>query len=155
MIVKPFLLLFFPFLALSQNADVIFTNAKIWTVDPAMPEAQSVAVKGDKIVAVGTNAEMRPLTGPKTQIVDLGGRLMLPGFIDNHTHFSSGGFQLQSVDLRDATSEREFARRIKERASKYPKRWITGGDWDHDNWPGGNLPTKELVDEATPSTLFS
>jgi predicted amidohydrolase YtcJ len=117
-----------------------------------MPEAQSVAVKGDKIVGVGTNAEMRALAGPKTQVVDLGGRLMLPGFIDNHTHFSSGGFQLQSVDLRDAKSEKEFARRIKERASRYPKRWITGGDWDHDNWPGGNLPTKELVDGFTATT---
>ncbi len=151
---KPFLLLLFPFLAFSQIqvADVVFTNAKVWTVDPGKPVAQAVAVSGDRIIAVGTNAEIRSLAGPKTKITDIGGRLMLPGFIDNHTHFSSGGFQLQNVDLRDAASEREFARRIRERAERYPSRWITGGDWDHDNWPGGNLPTKELIDEVTPGT---
>ncbi|MEX2190955.1 MAG: amidohydrolase [Bacteroidota bacterium] len=151
---KLFPLLLLPILAFSQTpvADVVFTNGKIWTVDPAKPVAQAVAVQGDRIVAVGTNAEIRSLAGPKTQVIDLAGRLMLPGFIDNHTHFSSGGFQLQSVDLRDAANEREFARRIAERAKKYPNRWVTGGDWDHDNWPGGNLPTKELIDKATPAT---
>jgi len=77
---------------------------------------------------------------------------MLPGFIDNHTHFMSGGFQLQSVDLRNAKSEAEFAALIEARAEKYSTRWITGGDWDHDNWPGGNLPTKELIDRATART---
>jgi len=151
---KFLLLILFPALAFSQVqvADVVFTNVKVWTVDPGKPVAQSVAVRGDRIIAVGTQAEIRSVTGPKTTVIDLRGRLMLPGFIDNHTHFSSGGFQLQNVDLRDAVNENEFARRIKERAGKYPKRWITGGDWDHDNWPGGNLPTKELVDEATPAT---
>ncbi|MEX2115658.1 MAG: amidohydrolase [Bacteroidota bacterium] len=149
---KLLFLLLFPVLAFSQAADIVFTNAKVWTVDPAKPLAQAVALKGERIVGVGTSSEMRVLVSSQTQVIDLGGRLMLPGFIDNHTHFSSGGFQLQSVDLRDATSEKEFARRIRERAVKYQKRWITGGDWDHDNWPGGNLPTKELVDGFTPTT---
>ena len=77
---------------------------------------------------------------------------MLPGFIDDHAHFMGGGFQLQNLDLRDATDESEFARRIKERAARFPGQWITGGDWDHDNWPGGKLPTKELIDRYTETT---
>jgi len=136
----------------NQMADVVFTNGTVWTVNPAQPKAQAVAVLRDRILAVGSNAEIQKLTGPSTTVIDLGGRLMLPGFIDNHTHFSSGGFQLQNVDLRNAKSEKEFATLIRERAKKFPDRWVTGGDWDHDNWPGGNLPTKELIDGLTPNT---
>jgi predicted amidohydrolase YtcJ len=73
---------------------------------------------------------------------------MLPGFIDDHTHFVSGGFQLMSVDLRDAKTPDEFAKRIKEYADKNPGRWITGGDWDHELW-GGELPRKEWIDQFT------
>ncbi|HXG39195.1 MAG TPA: amidohydrolase [Bacteroidota bacterium] len=138
--------------AQEQLADVAFINAKIWTVDARKPEAEAVAVLGGKILAVGTNAEIKKHIGKTTKVVDVQGRRMLPGFIDNHTHFMSGGFQLQSVDLRYANNEEEFTRLIKERAEKYPGRWITGGDWDHDRWPGGRLPTKELIDRYTPNT---
>ncbi len=135
-----------------QLADIAFINAKIWTVDPRKPEAEAVAVLRGRILAVGTNAEIKKHIGTTTKVIDLHGKRMLPGFIDNHTHFLSGGFQLQSVDLRHATNEEEFARLIKERSEKYPGRWITGGDWDHDRWPGGKLPTKELIDRYTPNT---
>jgi hypothetical protein len=138
--------------AQSQIADVAFVNGTVWTVNPSQPKAEAVAVLGDRILAVGSNAEIRKFSGSSTKVVDLKGRLMLPGFIDNHTHFSSGGFQLQSVDLRSAKNEKEFAALIGERAKKYPKRWVTGGDWDHDSWPGGNLPAKELIDALTPGT---
>lgn len=136
----------------TPSADIVFVNGKVWTVDPSKPLAEAVAVAGERILAVGSNREINALKRKTTKVVDLKGRLMLPGFIDNHTHFSSGGFQLQSVDLRDAKSRREFAERIRERAEKYPQRWITGGDWDHDNWPGGDLPTKELIDAFTSQT---
>jgi predicted amidohydrolase YtcJ len=139
-------------LSQSQVADVLFVNGKLWTVDKAKPNAEAVAVLGGRVLAVGSNSEIRKFSGPQTHVVDLQGKRMLPGFIDNHTHFMSGGFQLQSVDLRNAKSETEFAALIKARAEKYPSSWITGGDWDHDNWPGGNLPTKELVDASTPRT---
>ncbi|HTY38058.1 MAG TPA: amidohydrolase [Bacteroidota bacterium] len=140
--------------ALSQTSivDVVFVNGAIWTVDKSMPNAEAVAVQGGRIVAVGSNEEIGKLAGAKTKRVDLHGKRMLPGFIDDHTHFMSGGFQLQSVDLRYAKSEQEFAALIKTRAVKNPGRWITGGDWDHDNWPGGNLPTKELIDRFTQQT---
>jgi len=130
------------------KADIIFINGKIWTVDKTKPTAQAVAVLGDKIIAVGTNAEVKKYADKNTKIVDLKGRLMLPGFIDDHTHFVSGGFQLMSVDLRDAKTPDEFAKRVKEYAEKNPGRWITGGDWDHELW-GGELPRKEWIDQFT------
>jgi predicted amidohydrolase YtcJ len=138
--------------AFTQYADLVFTGGRVWTVDAALPEAEAVAVRGDTIMAVGKDAAVRSLIGPRTTVVPLHGRLMLPGFIDDHTHFLSGGFQLQSIDLRYAKDEAEFAARIGQRAKAYPDRWVTGGDWDHDNWPGGKLPAKTLVDKVTPNT---
>jgi len=136
----------------AQQADRVFTNAKIWTVDPRNAEAEALAIAGGRILAVGSNAEVKKFIGSKTKVVDVEGKLMLPGFIDNHTHFMSGGFQLQNVDLRYSKDEADFARLVKERAEKKPGQWITGGDWDHDNWAGGKLPTKELIDQYTPTT---
>ena len=146
------LFLFIPTVCPAQFADIVFVNGTIWTVDDKRPTAEAVALLGDKILAVGTNSEMKALIGPATSVIDLKGKRMLPGFIDNHTHFMTGGFQLQSVDLRLAASEKEFASIIGARSALRPGKWITGGDWDHDNWPGGNLPTKELIDAATAST---
>ncbi|WP_047134625.1 amidohydrolase [Candidatus Kryptonium thompsonii] len=130
------------------KADLIFINGKIWTVDKAKPVAQAVAVLGDKIIAVGSNSEIKKYAGKNTKVVDLKKKLMLPGFIDDHTHFVSGGFQLMSVDLRTAKTPEEFALKIKEYAEKNPGRWITGGDWDHELW-GGELPRKEWIDKYT------
>jgi len=139
-------------MAQTQPADLVLRNGVVWTADPANPKAEGVVVRADRIAFVGTTEQVSAFIGPTTKVIDLKGRLLLPGFIDNHTHFMSGGFQLQSVDLRFASSESEFARLISERAERAPGEWITGGDWDHDNWPGGNLPTKELIDQATPNT---
>ena len=142
----------YPFLVFSQTADVVYTNAKVWTGDKSKPQAETIAIFNGKILAVGTHRTLEGYISPKTKIFDLHGKLLLPGFIDDHTHFMSGGFQLQSVNLRYADSEQEFSRLIKERTEKYPKRWITGGDWDHDRWKGGHLPTKELINNVTSST---
>jgi predicted amidohydrolase YtcJ len=136
----------------SQRADIVFTHAHIWTVDPALPTAEAVAVRDGKVIAVGTNDGITSHIGQGTKVIDVGGKLMLPGFIDDHAHFMSGGFQLQSIDLRYTKDESEFASRIQARAAQFPDRWITGGDWDHDNWPGGRLPTKDLIDAYTPRT---
>lgn len=147
------LVLLCPFLLFGQRyADAVYLNGKIWTVDPSRPEAEAVAVAGGRIIAVGSSKELRAYVGPKTQVTDLNKRRMLPGFIDNHTHFMSGGFQLQSVDLRSAKTEDEFAAIIKKRADERPSRWITGGDWDHDLWSSGKLPSKEMIDRFTPNT---
>jgi predicted amidohydrolase YtcJ len=134
-------------------ADLIITNANVWTVDKAHPKAQAVAVLGDRMVAVGSNSEVEAWRGEHTRVIDAGGKLLLPGFNDAHVHFVSGGSQLDSVQLNDATSAEEFARRIGERAKKTAKgEWILGGDWDETKWSPAQIPTKELIDPLTPGT---
>lgn len=133
--------------------DLIIFNAVIRTMDTSTPTAEAVAILGNHIVAVGASSEIKKLTGPKTRLIDAKKNLVIPGFNDSHTHFLSGGFQLSSVDLRDANTPAEFADRIRVFAGKIPKgRWITGGDWDHERWPDAKLPTKELIDGLTPET---
>jgi predicted amidohydrolase YtcJ len=134
-------------------ADLIITNAKIWTVDKARPNAEALAVLGERIVAVGSAAEVDAWHGPQTKVVDAQGKLLLPGFNDAHVHFVDGGDHLQEVQLKDAASPEEFARRIGERAKTTPKgEWLTGGDWDEQKWSPAALPTKELIDPVTPDT---
>jgi len=132
---------------------IVIINANLHTMDPSRPIAQAVAILGNRIVAVGSSEEMQKLAGSQTRVIDAQGQLVLPGFNDSHVHFLSGGFQLSSVDLRDANSPQEFAHRIREFAEKLPAgRWITGGDWDHERWPGAQLPTREMIDRFTPTT---
>jgi hypothetical protein len=139
------------FYAQNLTADLVVINANVRTFDKEKPKAQAIAVVGNKIVAVGTNNEIKRFTGKQTKLINAFGKLVVPGFNDSHVHFMEGGFQLSSVDLRDAKSPEEFTRIIKEFASKIPKgQWILGGNWDHENWTPNNLPTKELIDAATP-----
>jgi predicted amidohydrolase YtcJ len=134
-------------------ADLIIQNARVWTVDPSRPEADAVAVLGDRIVAVGSSAQVDSWRGPHTRVVDAAGKRLLPGFNDAHVHFADGGSQLDNVQLNDATSPQEFARRIRERAAKTAKgEWLLGGDWDETKWNPTEMPTKELIDSATPET---
>lgn len=133
------------------SADLIVTNARVWTVDKNFPEAQAVAVIGERIVDVGTTAQINVWRGPQTKVIDANGKLLLPGFNDSHLHFVSGGIQLDNVDLKDADTQQEFAKRIGDRARKIPKgEWILGGDWDDQRWNPAVLPTKQLVDAVTP-----
>jgi predicted amidohydrolase YtcJ len=134
-------------------ADLIVENAHIWTVDSALPEAEAVAILGDRIVAVGSTQQVDAWRGSNTRVVDAGGKRLLPGFNDAHVHFVDGGSQLDNVELNDATSAAEFARRIRERAAKTARgEWVLGGDWDETKWTPAELPTKELIDAATPET---
>jgi predicted amidohydrolase YtcJ len=135
------------------TADLIIINATVRTMDPGRPAAEAIAILGNRVVALGTSSEIQKLAGPNTKVIDAQKRLVLPGFNDAHVHFLSGGFQLSSVDLRDAKTPEEFAERIRVFASKLPAgSWITGGDWDHERWPEAKLPTKELIDRFTPNT---
>ena len=133
-------------------ADLVVTNAAIWTGDPAAPAAQALAIIDDRIVDVGTSAEIDRWRGESTQLLDAGGRRVVPGFNDAHVHFAAGGGQLASVDLRDATSAREFARRIVERARSRPGEWILGGRWDDRRWTPAEPPTRDLIDDGTNGT---
>jgi predicted amidohydrolase YtcJ len=135
------------------SADLVITNAKIWTVDKAHPRAEAVAVIGDRIVAVGSNSEIDGWRDSRTKVIDAQGKLLLPGFNDAHVHFVSGGAQLDQVDLKDASSPEEFARRVGEQAKKTPKgEWVLGGDWDEQKWTPAAMPSKELIDPVTSET---
>jgi predicted amidohydrolase YtcJ len=134
-------------------ADLIITNAKVWTVDKSAPSAEAVAILGDRIVAVGFNADVDLWRGPQTKIIDADGKLLLPGFNDAHVHFVGAGWQLDNVQLNDASSAEEFARRIGEKARSIPKgEWILGGDWDETKWNPAVLPTNKTIDAVTPDT---
>src|SRR5215469_555144 len=134
-------------------ADLIIRNAKIWTVDKSLPAAQAVAVLGERIVAVGSNPNVDAWRGPRTNVIDARGKLLVPGFNDAHVHFVDGGAQLDSLQLNEVTSAAEFARRIGERVKVTPKGdWILGGDWDETKWMPPELPTKEMIDRVAPDT---
>lgn len=135
----------------SLHVDLVITNANIRTMDAKRTVARSLAVLNGKIVAIGTDADTKPLIGPATRVLDAGGKLVIPGFNDAHVHFMETGQQLSSVDLRSAASPAEFVRRLKDFAAKTPKgRWILGGKWDHENWRPNNLPTAAMIDATTP-----
>ena len=142
---------FFSFSVPAQTADLVVRNANIHTISPSQPTAKSIAVLNGRIIAIGSDADTKAFVGAKTRVVDAGGKLIIPGFNDAHVHFMETGYQLASVDLRSAKSPQEFVQRIKDFAAKLPKgRWITGGQWDHENWTPNNLPTAALIDAATP-----
>ena len=131
--------------------DLVIVNATIHTMDAKNPRATALAVSGNRIVAVGKTEAIRPLAGRNTRVIDAEKKLVLPGFNDAHVHFLCGGFSRAQVDLRNAKSPEEMAQRLRDYAKKIPKgRWILGGEWDHEQWPGSPLPAKELIDAVTP-----
>ena len=141
-----------------RGADLVLLHGKIWTGEPALATdttlprrfAEAVAIANGRILAVGSDAEIQTYVGPNTKVIDLKGRLAVPGLIDSHAHFIFGGFQLLSVDLKDAHSEEEFIRRIAEKAKTLaPGRWLLGGDWDEQAWASARLPTRQMIDAAT------
>jgi hypothetical protein len=135
----------------TNMADKIFINAKFLTLDPARPAAEALASRKGEIIAVGSASEVRKTAGPKTETIDLGGGVVLPGFTDSHVHFVNGGFSLTSVQLRDAASKEEFVRRIGEKARSLPKgEWILDGEWDHTLFKPVELPRRDWIDAVTP-----
>ena len=148
----PLLCAMIPTVASAQTPTLAIVNARVWTGDERRPWADAVAVAEDRIVAVGSSAEVSKLARPSTRVIDAKGQMLVPGFIDSHVHFVEGGFGLTSVQLRDARTREEFVARIKSHASRLPKAaWMLEGNWDHQNW-GGELPRKEWIDSVTPNT---
>jgi predicted amidohydrolase YtcJ len=132
-----------------EPASMVVTNARVWTGNPDQPWAEAVAVRGETILAVGTAAEIDRAVAAGTEVLDAGGGMLVPGFIDSHVHFLDGGSALASVQLRDAATPEDFSRRIADFAAKSgPGEWITGGTWDHTNW-GGELPRRDWIDAVS------
>jgi hypothetical protein len=135
--------------AYSKEASLILVNGKVWTENPALPIAHAVALDGNKILAVGDDASIRKLAGPDTKVIDLRGRLLLPGFNDAHVHFLDGGGSLISVNLSTANSPAEFRERVATFArTRGPGAWLRNGNWDHQRWNPPNLPNHQLIDEV-------
>lgn len=145
--------------AQKQPADTIFLHANIYTgatqkgdkVVRATPStAEAIAVRGDRIVAVGSNTEIEKFKGRQSKSFDLAGHFVMPGFNDAHVHLGSGGFEKLNVNLVGAKSLDEMKARIAARVqSASPGEWITGRGWDHTLWPGQKLPTRQDLDAVT------
>src|SRR5918994_1955377 len=136
----------------AAGASDLIVYGRVWTGDSTKPWAQAVAVSGDTIVAVGDSATIAKTQGSGTRVLSNRKGMVVPGFMDGHAHFLRGGFQLTSVDLRDAATPAEFITRIKSFAAKSkPGEWILGGTWDHENWPGTPLPDRSWIDSVTPN----
>lgn len=135
-----------------QKATLILVNGKVWTGNPAQPEAGAIAVDGNRILAVGSSADILKLATPDTKIVHLHGRRVTPGFNDSHVHVTVGGEDALGVHLTDIHSPAEFRRRIADYARTIPKGvWILNGLWDEQRWKPAVLPTHELIDDVTPN----
>jgi hypothetical protein len=123
----------------------------VWTGWEEKPEVEALAIRGETIAAAGSDSEIRRLAGPATRVEDLGGRRVLPGFIDSHTHFIDGGRYLLGADLREARSEKEMAALVGRHAARQPAgRWILNGNWDHERWSPARLPSRASIDPLTP-----
>jgi len=133
----------------SPKADLVVIG-RVWTGDSASPWAGGIATRGDTILAVGDSTVLAPFVGSGTRRLSPGA-FITPGFMDDHVHLFTGGFQLTSVDLRDADTPVEFTRRIKAFAATLgPGEWILGGVWDHEKWVGTPLPDRTWIDSVTP-----
>lgn len=151
----------------AQTADLILTNGRVYTLDPARPWAEAVAIEGERIMAVGTSAEVASHRGPSTRVIDLKGRFALPGFNDAHVHIDATGSLLVGANLLDVHTAEPFTQRIAEAAARLPKgSWILRGDWGaYEQWNAGSAgssgsassigsvpftPTRDMIDAVTP-----
>ena len=133
-------------------ADLIFHNAKIYTADEARLRAEAVAIRGDRIAAVGSSADVLKLKGAATKVVDARGAAILPGIHDSHGHFTNLGASLQVLRLRGTASWEEIVGMVRRRAaSARPGEWIQGRSWDQNDWPVKEFPNHEMLSNAAPN----
>ena len=134
----------------APKVEKVYYNGVIWTGDLSKPSATALAIENGQILFVGDDKEILALATEKTEKINLMGRFVTPGLIDNHVHFMSGGFQLSSVNLREVKNKAEFQNRIIVHSETLPAgAWMQGGDWDHELW-GGNYPDKSWIDDVVP-----
>ncbi len=138
---------------IGMQARTIYRNANIYTMDPARPRAEAIAIGDDgTIMGVGSHDEVSLFEGPDTVVIDLRGRTVLPGLIDAHGHVMGlGAYELGVLDLSSATSSMDLVERVAQLArQRTPGEWILGGRWDHESWPSGKLPTHDDLSRAIP-----
>ena len=135
----------------AASADLIVTNGRVYTADDTRPLVEAFAVRGGRIVFTGSAREAATLKGANTQVVDAGGRTIIPGMVDGHAHFNNLAKKLRSVDLVGTKSYDEIIAKVVERAKSTPKgSWIIGRGWDQNAWGNTAFPTHEALSAATP-----
>jgi len=135
-----------------EAADIIVVHGRVYTEDPKQPWAQAVAIYRGKIVAVGTDPEIERRRGMGTKVINAGGKLVLPGFVDCHIHFIDGSFSLGRVNLEGAKDPADIQKRLREYASERPgDDWILGRGWNYAMFGAEALPHKKYLDEIFPN----
>ena len=136
----------------AEPATLIVHNAQVYTMHTAKPTAQAVAVRGDRIVLVGTSQAAMELRGPETRIIDAHGATLVPGIQDAHGHFTGLGESLQVLQLRGTTSFEQIVEMVKARAATArPGEWIRGRSWDQNDWPTKDWPHHQQLTDAAPN----
>jgi len=140
--------------AYAQDADFVARNGVIWTVDADNPRAQAIAARNGRIIYVGSDEGVSQHIGSDTEVVDLGGAFVTPGFYDNHVHFEGTGRLLYGLNLLDVSDEASFIARVRDVHDRYsPGTWITGGDWSaYETWAEGDVA--EAGHEVNPDDLY-
>ncbi|HEX9110708.1 MAG TPA: amidohydrolase, partial [Terriglobales bacterium] len=132
-------------------ADVIVTNARIYTMNPQHKWAEAIAIRGEKIVAAGDRKSIEAFRGPATKVIDADQHLVLPGFTDCHIHFMDGSLALTQVDLNDSKTVEEIQKRVKSYADAHPNEpWIQGMGWTYPTFGASALPNKKILDDVVP-----
>ena len=139
-------------LGAQASADLVLTNGRIYTVDNARPIVPALAVRGGRVVFVGSDAEAKALAIPSTRVIDLRGMTVVPGIVDAHAHLLGLGYMLQSANVAGSTSYQEVIDRVRAWAKDVkPGAWIVGRGWDQTRWASREFPTHEALSRAFPS----
>src|SRR5256886_13871329 len=140
------------FLPPAEPADVVFVNANVYTVNEKQPRAEAIAVKGDRIVFVGSNANAKRFQGGGTRVIDLHGETVVPGMTDAHYHFIGVGQREMNLNLEGITNPEDFLAKVKERADRTkPGEWVTGRGWIETFWKPLVFPTRWDLDKISPN----
>jgi predicted amidohydrolase YtcJ len=151
-VLSALLVSFMPLQSRVDPADVVFKNGNVYTANDKAPQAQAIAVKGDRIVFVGTNAAAQRYVGTNTRVVDLQGKTVLPGFTDSHQHLSGVGLREMTLNLEGTTSLEDFLAKVKARVDQSkPGDWITGRGWIETHWKPPVFPTRSDLDKVAPN----
>src|SRR3982751_6814489 len=151
-IVSAIFLSFIPTQQSTNTADVVFKNATFYTANDRAPKAQAIAIKGDRIMYVGSNSGVQRYVGTQTRVVDLKGRFVFPGFADAHQHLSGVGFREMTLNLEGTTSLDDLLAKLKARVDQAkPGEWVTGRGWIETHWNPPVFPTRWDLDKVSPN----